>query len=465
MEGKKKSMVPYIVIIAIVTIVAILLGTILYNENKRANMGKRALETTYLRALNEVSSYVTNMANDLQKAEYVGTAGQMQQLSSNIWRDSSSAKAALTTIPTDELELTSINKYLSQSGNYMVSLAKKLDNGEKLTDEEYENITVLQEHAQNLSAKLFSLGQEIQNGNLKIEQLYTSAKAKTANADAKNKSGGGEETAPENENDLKSQVTDMEKGIKDTPSLIYDGPFSDHILSQTPALIQGKPEISMEQAKAAAAGAAQANESDVQFIQEEKSNMPSYCFNVGETSVTVTKNGGFIAYMLKSRLSENSKISINEAYDSAVKYLDSLGIKSMESKYYEVKNNVATFNFAYNLNGITCYTDLIKVGVAMDNGEVLSFDARGYIMNHKARDIKNPKISASKAKESVSPNLKISEVNRAIIPTTGKNEIATYEFKTKSKSGDDVLVYINEQTGVEEQILILIINENGILTV
>ena len=51
----------------------------------------------------------------------------------------------------------------------------------------------------------------------------------------------------------------------------------------------------------------------------------------------------------------------------------------------------------------------------------------------------------------------------ALIPTSSKGEVLTYEFKTKL--GDDVfLVYINAQNGEEEQILKLLNLPNGTLT-
>ena len=86
-------------------------------------------------------------------------------------------------------------------------------------------------------------------------------------------------------------------------------------------------------------------------------------------------------------------------------------------------------------------------------------------MNHHSRNIPSPLISKEQASKSVSPKLKIISAKNAIIPTSGKKEIPVYEFKTKAKNGNTVLVYINQDNGAEEQILILVENENGILTV
>ena len=109
---------------------------------------------------------------------------------------------------------------------------------------------------------------------------------------------------------------------------------------------------------------------------------------------------------------------------------------------------------------------MIKVSVALDNGEILSVDSRGYINNHKERKIKEPKKTKQEAKAVISNYLTVlKEARRAIIPTEGENEVETYEFVCRGSNNDTVLVYINSNTLEEEQILILIESEDGILTI
>jgi len=59
--------------------------------------------------------------------------------------------------------------------------------------------------------------------------------------------------------------------------------------------------------------------------------------------------------------------------------------------------------------------------------------------------------------------LEITSENLAIIPTEWKTEILCYEFKGKIDD-TDFLVYINAETGREENILVIIDTPNGILT-
>ena len=40
----------------------------------------------------------------------------------------------------------------------------------------------------------------------------------------------------------------------------------------------------------------------------------------------------------------------------------------MKESYYVINNNICTINYAYVQDGAVCYSDLVKVGVALDSG-------------------------------------------------------------------------------------------------
>ena len=202
-------------------------------------------------------------------------------------------------------------------------------------------------------------------------------------------------------------------------------------------------------------------------ISEVEGKMPCWRFSNEDKTVAceVTKQGGYISYFLKSRISESTELTNEQGVKEAEDFLDDLGILSMKTTYYENIDNVLTVNFAYNDLDVCCYTDLIKVSVAMDDGEILGFDAKGFLVNHYDRDIPEADISQSRAKESVSPRLEIVSGRLALIPTDGLEEKLCYEFRCRAENGRNVLVYINAQTAEEEQILILVESKSGTLTV
>ena len=109
------------------------------------------------------------------------------------------------------------------------------------------------------------------------------------------------------------------------------------------------------------------------------------------------------------------------------------------------------------------YADLIKVKVALDNGEIIGLETTGYLNGHYERDIPTRKISIDNARKQISPNAQIISEGLAMIPTEWKTEVFCYEFKGRIED-IDFIAYINVQTGEEEDILILTTTENGTLT-
>ena len=105
-----------------------------------------------------------------------------------------------------------------------------------------------------------------------------------------------------------------------------------------------------------------------------------------------------------------------------------------------------------------------KVGIALDTGEVVSFDATGYLMNHHQRSGLNTNASVEAAKAAVSTMLQVQSSKYAVIPTDGGKEVLTIEFLCKSEDNTDVLVYIDPTTNEEKEILLLTYSDNGILT-
>ena len=135
----------------------------------------------------------------------------------------------------------------------------------------------------------------------------------------------------------------------------------------------------------------------------------------------------------------------------------------MKETYYLKQSGIVTINYAYVQEDVIMYPDLIKVKVALDNGEILGIETTGYLNSHTKRDLKEPKVSKEKAKESLNKDLNIESEELAVIPTEWKTEVLCLEFEGNIY-GLDFIVYVNAETGKEEDILIITNTPNGILT-
>ena len=168
---------------------------------------------------------------------------------------------------------------------------------------------------------------------------------------------------------------------------------------------------------------------------------------------------------LSSRLPGRAKLSEAEALAEAENFLLQQRIPDMTETYHMIQGGVLTVNYEYEQDGVLCYPDLIKIGISMDNGAVVSYDARGYLNCHRQRELPAPEISEGNARAQVTPALKIEKSRLALIPSPGGEERLCYEFSCLAEDGGRFLVYVNAATGAQEKILILLEDESGTLTI
>ena len=416
---------------------------------RRADSNGRALEYSYMRAVEELSTAVDNVNTSLEKQLYAGTPKLQLQLAEKLWRDASTAKAALDQLPIEELQLENTYKFLSQVGNYAMALSQKAADGQEITKQEYENLENLLDFSEDLCENMWELENSINSGEISLTKVATAMR----NSD--------DSTAT-----IDGSFEEFENGFDKYPTLIYDGPFSDNILTKQPRMTTGAAEVTQKEALQKASMSTGINSTDLSQVTEESSTMPSWVFSDANNTIScaVTKNGGYLSYFLKSRMVENETLTMEEGLSKAEQFLSDLGVNSMKTTYYENYNGILTVNFAYNDNDICVYTDLIKVSVALDNGEILGYDARGFLVNHEKRTYSTDRISPLDAQDKLSPMLSVKSKQLALIPSDGDQELLCYEFKCTNQEGRNVLVYVNAVTGNEEQILILYESESGTLT-
>lgn len=416
--------------------------------SKRAESTELTLEYGYLRAVEDLTTSADNISLGLEKSLYSNDAEMLEQLSNSMSRDAAAAKSSLSQLPVGELNLESTYKFFSQVANFAQSAAEALAEDGELSDEQYDSLESLYDFSVSLKDKLWKVERTINSGD---ELSYESI---------------AEESESEYEDDSAGEggFEELDETFDDYPTLIYDGPFSDHLLTKSPELIKSKALVTKTDAKKRAAEVSRLQSDALTYYSTEQSSMPAYIFKGDDTVCAITQNGGYCSYMLKSRSVTESNILNEEAVRYAEAYLGELGIEDMATTYYEAYNNVLTVNFAYKSDDILYYDDLIKVSVALDNGEILGFDARGYITNHCERHVPETTISEDEAREKLSPKLTVNNTQTAFIPTGTGSEILCYEFSCTGNDDENVLVYINCETGAEEQLLVLIETDSGTLT-
>src|SRR5690606_16374336 len=109
------------------------------------------------------------------------------------------------------------------------------------------------------------------------------------------------------------------------------------------------------------------------------------------------------------------KISLNDGLKEAEDFFNKNGFGTMQlvdSKQYD---NIGIYEFAFLLDNIRVYADSVILEIALDDGSIIGFDGVDYLLNHKERNISQPKLTEEQARKSVNPNVKIQEEHLAII--------------------------------------------------
>ena len=431
-----------------VTIATILvLGGTTVSGYMLAGKYRSNLEYSYQRALNDLNACVSNIESTLTKAVYTNTIPQQNGIAGQLMIQSNGAKTALAVLPLKSEELTNVNKFISQVGDFSSAISIQVSAGNKITEDEFKSIISLKKYAVTLKKDLAQVAEQFGDGSIQIgetQQILSNLNHATPV--------------------LSDNLQETAKDFSNYPTLIYDGPFSDHIAQKKPQFLQGKEQVLQGNAQNIAAAFLSVNQSTLTHTNDSAGNLPTYNFTCANTNISVTKAGGSISTMLNSRKVDTAKLDFKAASKKAQEFFKARNLSGLHESYYVINDNICTINYAYTENSIVYYPDLIKISVALDTGEIVQYNATGFLMNHHTRKTEKPVISEATARKSVSSHLKIEQSDLTVIPSTGLREVLCYEFLCTGENKDKVLVYINTKTGNEEQILILLFSDNGILT-
>lgn len=427
-------------------LILVLFSAFVINAQKASELS-RQLNADAERSLSTLEACMSSINTNLTKGLYANTTPMLSSMAISLTRDAASAKNSLSALPLSDTQLDNMLKFLSQVGAFVSTLDRKLSLGEPITSEERNQLKQLIDVSQKLLSELDTITQGVEDGSVSFKQAGSTLQ-KSADQSVQ----------------IDSAFGDAEQTLTDYPTLIYDGPFSDHILNQTPKMLEGKTDVSKEKALEIASDFIGIDKSTLRFDSETNGVIETYNFFVDSINISVCKKGGAVLYLLGSSSAGESVISPEQAVENAKNFLSAKGYKNMKESYYSTQDGICTVNFAYENEGVICYPDLIKLSVSLETGNIISFDARGYIMNHTDRPPVQSKISADEAKMSVSDYLTVMSSRLAVIPTDYKTEKTAYEFHCKTPDEQEVIVYIDVLTAKEDDILLLLYSDGGILT-
>lgn len=439
--GKKNT---GIILFSLLCIIALFSMIIL----KRFKIEKQEVQDSYNRAMYDFVSDINNIENEMTKLKITSNDTYTMTTLASVFAKSNSAKANLDILPFSAGSISNVSKFLNQLSDFSYSLMRNILNGNEIS--EYK------ENIDSLYIKISELSDVVEN-------IYTDLTASNIKWDELEKVGDEKIKESTAQEELLS-VNYIGKTFTEYEGIIYDGAFSNHILTAKPEFLNGNI-LSSDEAKNLVKE--ELNIESIEFKSEQDGRLPLYVFETKLSgfdtlkTLYVTKEAGKVYQMISDRKSTIENISIDEAEKKATEYINNLGIDNIVPTYYLKSENMVTISFAATQDDVIIYSDLIKVKVALDNGEIMTYEANGYIYNHKERNI-NASKTIDEAREVLYKDLTIENERLCIIPTDSKDEVLVYEFEGIIDE-NRFLVYVNANTLVEEKIYILLETEGGTL--
>ncbi len=421
---------------------AVIVGLAVYGiviDTQKENY-KRLLAGAYQRSFDDLVTDIGSLQTKLGKLEASNSPGMHSLILMDIWRQTGDTESSIASIPVAVAQAAPFSQFINRLGDYCRTLSKKISRGEKITEEDMKQVNELE----NTCAALDQKFNEIWNTGYKpaIEMGEAAYYAELG--------AGGKQ-----ENTQNLDFTNQEY-----PRLQYDGPFSESMENKKPLGLAGA-DITAEQAhKAAVDFLGAGNIKEIKLTDELNADIAAYGFDGTSTdgtfSMYITKKGGSVLYFMTNTQSGVNAVPTDERYaqltDIAVQYVKEKGYPDMKPSYAQFYSGMALINLAPVEKDIVLYPDLVKVWVDIEKDRAVGLDTRNYLMSHMQRSFAPVKLTQEEAAKKLSPGLKVENARLALIPTEQLTEVVCWEFTGKVNERD-YIVYINAETGEEEDIL------------
>lgn len=419
---------------AILLIGFAVLGVLYLRQRETIAAQQRIIDAQTESAYHALANDLNDLNVTLKKLEAAATPARLSKGFSDVRRLSAGAVRAASLLPGVYGEQSPLMQFLTRAGDYAETLLDRVLNGQMLTEEQLSSLSELGTCCDTLS-KTYDDG--CSSGD------YPTGGSDGFYADAAD-----------------------EESIANYPSLLYDGPFSE---SSEAAEARGLPAETIDEATAAERVRALFPDRTLTFDGRTEGTIATYDFSGADNfCVSITERGGELLYFM-SEPQGDSNAPPNDAeserlHAAASGWLKAHGFGEMSPSYAQYYAGTVVLNYAAVQDGVILYADLVKVYVDRDTAAVIGMDAQNYRFHHRPRTPETPLLSEQDARDRVSDALTIEEVSLALIPKCNTLEVLCYECKC-TRGDTFFIVYINAQTGAEEEIFEVINSDEGDLVV
>ncbi|HEY8389874.1 MAG TPA: germination protein YpeB [Clostridia bacterium] len=431
-------------LILIFALIALGLVAVLINIWAKNDRNEKALENAYEKSFFNMADSMNDLETKLSKLKVANTSSQRMQLANDIWKSTAMIEDNLAQLPIDHYSISNSSKFINQLGDYIYSLNRKLQKGGSYSEEDIQKIDNMFDRCKTLNDSIQTLSQKIMNQYRIIDHLD---QEKLKNGDVKRG------------NLFEAGFEKINQESIEYPEMIYDGPFSDALSKKEYKALKNLKEISHEQGIQYIYDKLK-DTADVKYLGKASGKIQAYEYSTTTKDgisryIQLSVKGGLPITISTNNTKNENKLSEEQAKNFAQNWVKKLIGEDMKGVWISITNNTAYINLAPVINDTIIYPDLIKVKVSLTDGNLLGWEANAYLQNHIQRELAQPQISQEQAQQNISNRLKVNNVQLALIPKDWGEEVLAYEFYA-THNDNIYIVYINAQTGEEENILMVI---------
>ena len=392
----------------------------------------------YFELVENANSVDTNISKLLASEDKKYQAKMLAEIS----QDAKEMQGNIAMMPLSGDSIMQSVRFINQMSGYTQILEEKIQSGEGLSQSDLQVLEQMHQSLTEIKLFLNKMSDRMMSG-------YNIVKAR------KHRHGDFD--------DFNLDFSQMHADDGDYPTMIYDGPFSDSVVNKKITGLSGK-ELTKEEVHKKVDDVFK-NSTTIKYDGQANGRFKTFNFVVKNADgqrlfVQATKIGGHILTVSGHINSGTKNFDYEKAENVALDFVKKTGIENAKVVWHQELDDQIYFNLAPVQNGIILYPDLVKVKVDLEHGNVIGYDAIAYLTNHTERTLGKAEIAESEAKAVIDSSFEIGQGRLCLSPLDFNREVLCWEFECQ-RDNATYYIYINAQTGIEENILKVVETSDG----
>ncbi|MFO6495999.1 MULTISPECIES: germination protein YpeB [Bacillus] len=416
-----------------------------YKEHQEKDAVLLHAENNYQRAFHDLTYQVDQLHDKIGSTLAMNSKKTLSPALAEVWKTTSEAHNNVSQLPLTLMPFNKTEEFLANVGDFSYKAAVRDLDKEPLSKKEYASLNKLYENAKDIQNELRNVQHLVIDNNLRwmdVELALASGQKQSDNTII-----NGFKTVEKSA----SAISESDFGAGTKTSMKKEQQGYGHL--------EGEKITEKEARKIAQKFAPDKNHNIKVAKSGKKTNRDVYSISMKDPDqkadiyMDITEKGGYPVYLIQNKQIKDEKISLNDASNRALQFLKKNGynvgeLEMDESSQYD---GIGVFSFVPVQDDVWLYPDSIRIKVALDDGEIVGFNAKDFLTAHKKRDLPKPKLTPEKAKANLNPNVKVQETRLALITNDLSQEVLCYEILGTIEN-DTFRMFINADDGSEEKI-------------